>query len=323
MNPTFSFIISAVALVLVSCGKTPAPPAKATLLDHDVIAAVGDQIILLSDFRAEMETRSRGRSDAYKLPNERAALLEEMVNFEALLIQAKAAGFDQRPEVVRQIKRFIVTQFLESQLALSNEAPSVSDLEVANRYTQDADKYALDERVRFAIIEFRVSPKAATEKKAEAITRAEAVLNEARSLARSEPGFGSLAQKYSEDQATRYARGDAGWISRSEGSRWSSSIIEAAFRLKQPGDLSPVITDPNGCYLVRLMDRTEAGRRPLEEVKEAIRYQLAQEKRAQSHEAFFETVKANLKIERNQTLLESVASPSPGSVEKPPGTPAA
>lgn len=324
MNPPLSFGITALALFLTACNRTPPPaPTSSTLLDHDVIAAVGDQVILLSDFRAEMESRSRGRSDAYKLPTERAALLEEMVNSEALLIQAKAAGFDQKPEVVRQIKRFIVSQFLESQLALSNEAPSVSDLEVANRYTQEEDKYAIDERVRFAIIEFRVSPKAAEEKKAEVMARAEGVLNEARKLDHSDRGFGGLAQKYSEDQATRYTRGDAGWVSRGEGSRWSNSIIEAAFRLKQPGELSPVITDANGCYLVRLMERAEAGRRPLEEVKEAIRYQLAQEKRAQLQEAFFDTVKANLKIERNQTLLESVATPSAGSEPKPPGTPAA
>jgi parvulin-like peptidyl-prolyl isomerase len=99
-------------------------------------------------------------------------------------------------------------------------------------------------------------------------------------------------------------------------------VVDAAFALKQPGDLGPVITVSNGCYLVKLIEKKDEGRRPLEEVKDAIRYELAQGKRQRSQQEFYDSMKAGLKIEINQPLLESIEAPAVQSEAKPPHTPA-
>lgn len=287
-----------------------------------MLASVDGHPIQLSDFKAELERRSRGPGDAYLRPERREALLKEMIDSEALYLRAKAAGFDQKPEIARQIKQLIANNYLETQLSNRTETGLVTEAEVGAYYESHSARFATPEQVRFAVIEFRFSPKAADERKVEAIRKANQVLAEARALPGSERGFGLLAQRYSDDQATRYAHGDAGWVSRNGSSRWLPDVTGAAFALKQRGDLSPVITVSNGCYLVKLIERKDAGRRPLEGVKEAIRYELAQEKRQRSQQELFDSLKAGLKIEINQPLLESIASPAVQTEAKPPRTPA-
>jgi parvulin-like peptidyl-prolyl isomerase len=323
MKPTLSFLLVTSSCLLVSCNRSSSPsPQTGSPLGRGVLASVDGQPIRVADFKAELERRSRGLGDAYARPERREALLKEMIDSEALYLRAKAAGFDQKPEIARLINQLVANRYLETQLAGSVEKPIVTEAEVGAYYENHNDRFATPEQVRFAVIEFRFSSKATDEKKGEVIQKANQVLNEARMLPVSERAFGLLAQRYSEDQATRYARGDAGWESRNGATRWLPDVVDAAFALKQPGDLGPVITVSNGCYLVKLIEKKDEGRRPLEEVKDAIRYELAQGKRQRSQQEFYDSMKAGLKIEINQPLLESIEAPAVQSEAKPPHTPA-
>jgi peptidyl-prolyl cis-trans isomerase D len=189
------------------------------------------------------------------------------------------------------------------------ESPAVSDAEIADYYRAHAGRFALPEKVRFAVIQMGFPAKATEEKKAEALRKAESVLAEARALGGLNGGFGALAQRYSEDQATRYLGGDAGWLARGEQGRWDNAVVDAAFALKSAGEISSVIQTSNGLYLVKLIEKKVAGYRPLEEVAEAIRYQLALEKRHRQQEEFHEAMTAGLKIEINRALLETISVP--------------
>jgi parvulin-like peptidyl-prolyl isomerase len=99
-------------------------------------------------------------------------------------------------------------------------------------------------------------------------------------------------------------------------------VKSAAFALQKAGDLSPVITTANGFYVLKLIERREAGRRPLAEVKEAIAYQLSVAKREHTQQMFYETMKAGLKIEINRPLLDSIATPAIQTETRPPSMPA-
>lgn len=287
-----------------------------------MLARVEAQNIRLADYEAELGRRARGRNGSLVRTEEREALLQEMVNFESAYLRAKEAGFDQKPEIARQIKAFIVDRFIEEQLKDRPETPAVSDAEIADYYRVHASRFALPEKVRFAVIQMGFSSKATVEKKAEALRKAESVLGEVRALGDSNGGFDALAQRYSEDQATRYLGGDAGWLARGEPSgRWDRGVVEAAFALVQTGDLSPVVQTASGLYLVKLIEKRLAGYRPLEEVAEAIRYQVALEKRHRQQEAFHEAMTAGLKIEINRALLETIPVPTAAPHATPPALP--
>jgi parvulin-like peptidyl-prolyl isomerase len=322
MKTMLSFSVLVLSCLVASCSRSPSRAFAEKNLGGDVLAVVAGHGISLSEFKTELEHRSRGGSSHYPLPEQREALLNEMIDSEAVFVRAKAERFDQRPEVARQIKRLIVSQFVEARLTAEKQTPAVTDAELQDYYNAQGEKFATPEQVHFAVIAFRVSAKATEEKKTEANTKAEQVLAEARSLPDSERAFGLLAQKYSEDQATRYSGGDAGWVSRNGGSRWAPEVIQAAFALKKRGELAPLVSSANGCYLIKLMDKKEAGHRPLPEVKDAVRYDLAQQKRARSQREFFDSMKSDLSIEINRPLLQSITPPTMQAEAKPPRTPA-
>jgi parvulin-like peptidyl-prolyl isomerase len=324
MKQKFStlLLLTSGCLLAVSCNRS-SPPVSGTALSlaPDALATIEGRTIRLKDFAAEMKHRAGGRADAFARAEEREALLRDMLDFEAVFHRAQEAGFAQKPEIARQIKTFIVQRFIQEQLTGEPELPPISDGEIQEYYNDHASRFAIPEKVRFAVIQFGFSPKATEEKRTEVFRRAETVLAEARVLDAAEHGFGALAQRYSEDQATRYSGGDAGWLARGEESRWPAAVSDAAFALANPGDVSPVIKTSNGCYLVRLIEKKVAGHRPLEEVAEAIRYQLAVEKRHQRQQAFYDSLKSGLKIEINHALLESVSAPTVAPQRQPPALP--
>jgi hypothetical protein len=301
--------------LLPACNRRPSATPPDNTPGADVIATVGGQAILLADYQAEVERRAHRFSRA----GAKEELLEELVKSEAVYLRAKQAGFDQRPDIARQIKQLIVHRFIEEQK--KSEAMPASDSEVADYYRAHAARFTTPARVRFAVIEFGHSPKATEARRDEVRQRAAAVLAEAELSGASASAFGSLAQRHSEDQATRYGGGDAGWISRNESSRWPSAVIEAAFALGKQGELAPVITAANGCYLVKLLERKDAGHKPLAEVAEAIRYELAIKARHRAQDEFYNAAKADLAIEINHTLLDSLPAPSSPPISAPPALP--
>ena len=315
-------LLVAMGCFLGACDRTPSTSSGArTAHDPDVVASVEGHAIRVAELSAELERRARGRADAFARPEEREALLDELLEFESVYLRAKEAGFDQKPEIARQIKAFIVDRFKEDQLKNMPESPAVSDAEIEEYYRRHASRFAIPEQVRFAVIQFGFSPRATDEKKAEVLHKAESVLAEARALDASQRAFGVVAQRCSEDQATRYLGGDAGWLARGEQARWDKTVVDAAFALANAGDLSPVIKTPTGCYLLKLIEKRTAGYRPLEEVAEAIRYQLGVEKRQRTQQEFHEAMTAGLKIEINRPLLEAMPAPRTAREAAPPALP--
>jgi foldase protein PrsA len=135
-------------------------------------------------------------------------------------------------------------------------------------------------------------------------------------------GFSRLAREHSEDQATRYAGGDTGWLIKSEAnSRWETPVMEAAFSITRPGEVAPLVTTATGFYLVRLTGKKTATIRPLAEVSDAIQYQLTRRKQEQAELDFIGAMKAGLKIEVDYSILKSVAAPVAQGVDNPPPMP--
>lgn len=278
-----------------------------------MVAVVGEAVITREAFQAELGRLGVVRS--------KESVIEEMIRFEALLAKAKAAGYDHDPGVVAGVNRMIAARFQEDQLANQiGPKATVSEEEVRDYYQKNADTFATSERVRAAVICWKMPPKATPEKKSELLARAEAVLAEARKT--DATGFAGLVQKYSEDQATRYRGGDTGWLRRDErAAHWDAMLIDRVFALAKPGELSPIISTQYGLYIARLMERTPADVLPLDQVKDRIAYAISQERRQRLEEQFFDKMKSGLRIEVNRPVLQSSETPNPVVEKKPPSMP--
>lgn len=300
---------------VVSCSRQPASPP---VLSSETVAVVDHQIISRAAFQAHLARRGKGAQTSAHLE----AALDEMIRAEAIYAKAKAAGFDTNAAVQAAIKRLVAAQYQAAQLPDAGGAPQISDQEMSQYYRAHQADFTMPEKVRAAIIFIKVPGKATVEKQAEYTAAAESVLTEARQLTAASAGFGALARKYSEDTATRYQGGDAGWLPKNAAEfRFGPAVAGAILALNNPGDLTPVIQTRDGLVLARLMEKKPASTRPLSELKEGLAYRLSLAKVAQREAAFQAAMKAGLNIQINRPLLESLAR-APAE-PRPPGLPGA
>jgi len=286
----------------------------------ETIAVVGTSPITVQAFEAEMARNPR----RYSTPEQMDALLEKLVHFEVLYAAAAEAGYADSPEIIERLRRYMAAKYRNDVLTPRLEKVQVTDEEVEKYYKANQDAFTVDKKVRAAVIRISVPARASDEKKAQLAQRAKTARSEALKLNPATRSFGSVAVRYSDHQSTRYRGGDTGWITAGKtDSRWPIHVNKAIFALKEEGRVSPVITTVDGHYLVKLMETKESAPKPLSAVKEQIRHQLYNQKRARVEEEFYRELKKKVPVRLNQAKLEAIEPPGgPGSkAQKPPGLP--
>ncbi len=305
--------LAAVALLAVSCGKKS---------DPQVLARVGFSEIRVEQFQQQMSRRGGTRPD--KLDKE--ALLQEMIEQEALYVRAINAGLDKDPDVQRAWRNLLIGKLKEHELATRIEKTEVTQAELEAAYAAGRDRFTRPAAVRLAVLYLKTDSVTKPGKIAELQRR----MTEARQKALAPeaaggPGFGALAISSSEDQATRYNGGIVGWVEQDRGHAWlGTAPIEAGFALRNPGDVSEVITDAKGVYLVKLLERREPALVPLGEVESSLRQRLLVEKRHQTEQAFIRESRAAIPVQTHPELLARVPLPIPPAVaenKQPPAFP--
>ena len=300
-----------------------ANPARRAQLDQEALAKVGDRVITVDAFRAELARREARSGLPPESPQVLEQILDEMVRREALLARAKAAGFADRAELIEVFEQLLIKAYLRETLEQRFAAIAISDQEVEDRYQQNAADYAVPARLQAAMVFYEVAGAAPAEERAAVEAKARAALAEAATLPAGIRHFGEIARRDSADRASRYQGGVIGWLTLAPGgipSAWPAAVGEAVERLTAPGEIGPLIATPQGFYLVRLVERQEARSQPLQQVAAGIRHALMNEKRQQIEAAFDAEMRAELGVSTNLERLRSLAIPT-GKI-RPPAMPA-
>ena len=241
------------------------------LIDREVLwqeaqrrgAKVGDEEVdaALKQFRATFKSE-----DAYRRKLERA-------------------GFDEKGyrEYVRQ--ELAINRMIPSLV----ETPKVSEEEIEQFYRDNPKRFVRADSARARHILVKVDKDADAAAKAAALKRAQDLLADARAG----KDFADLAQRYSEDSATRGSGGDLGTFGRGA---MVKPFEDAAFALK-PGQISEVVETPFGYHVIKLEEYQPAGQVPLAEVKDRVRDFLAYGKRQDAIKAEVTKLRALAKIE--------------------------
>ena len=273
--------------------------------DLDVIAQVGPREIRAEQFKAEMIRR--GGSNPGNIDKNK--LLEEMIDYETLLVKAYEAGMDKDPDIVRSFQNMLVGKIRQRDLKTQIDAVTVTDEEIKNWYDAHLDLYTQPAKIRVAILYMKTDSFMSAEKISEIRKKMAEARQKAVSESANATGFGPLAIDYSVDQASRYRGGDIGWLLRGRAYRWDPAVIEAAFSLERVGDISDIVRTDSGLYLVKLTDRAEASVTSLERVKNAVRHKLLTEKRKAVEKAFQENIRASIPIRTFPKVLETIDIP--------------
>jgi hypothetical protein len=304
-------------LAVSGCGEQKAAPAPA-----GGVAEVGGVPISVEAFTRLMQQRAGHNANRFTNIIEKEALLAEMIDGEATYAKAKGSGFDQRPDIQESIKRLVASRFLEQEASRQVTEPPIADRDLERYYHEHESKYTIPAKAHGALIFRRIPATATSEKRAEALSMAGKILDEAKA-SKDELAFGQVVQKYSEDQASRYRSGDMGWISQ-EGKLWGiePALIEALFTLKKPGDFAPLVATENGVYVLKLVEKQPPSIRPfVGELKEEIRYLVTRQRQEQREKELHASLREGLAIRINQPVLESISPPSTTDSEAPPAVP--
>lgn len=285
------FALGLIVLCLTSCRQSSMP--SETGLGPNVVAVVAGRPVTRAALESELSRRGPGAT--------REAVLSDLIRYEATLAKLKTAGFDHDRAVVDAVEHMLVARYEERELAAA-EAPVVTDEEIRAAYLVNANRYATPAEVRGSMLFLKSSSKATQERRLETKKRANQLRADA--IAGDRTTFERLVLEHSEDQATRYRSGDMGWVSaRQDTPGLDSSVLKALWTIPKPGEFAPVVETPDGFFIVRLNEIKPATTKPLADVREALRYQLRQAKRAQLTDAFHTRMCAGLDIRTNSAAL--------------------
>ena len=280
------YILTAIAAI-ASCKNTPTHDSKAAAGQPLVLAQVDDVTITSADLR---EVLARYASQPFVLARyssieKKKELLDSLIRYHVLALEARKRGYEHDPEVVRVTKDKMVKLFTQQEILDKVKASDISDAEVEKFYKDHASDYVRPELVRASQIVVKAQPKA---------TKA---LAEAKALPKTDmKAFRDLVAKYSEDADSRQRGGDLMQFDQ-KSTLYPPAVVAATFALKEPGDLSDLVSTPQGFAILKLTERRPALSRSLDESKTEIQRRLLDDLRNKKKKEFVDEARKQVKIE--------------------------
>lgn len=159
----------------------------------------------------------------------------------------------QRRRIREEFKALLRSDCLLDLLAL--RSLKLSDSDVQRYYQAHLPEFSHGEQARVRLILFT------TRDNADAVAEA---------LKQPDADFAGLAKAFSEDPTTREQGGDTGFFEHRD---YNAAISDAAFKLA-PGQISGILTVPDGFAILQGVSRRPAGPLPFTEVKGAARSRM-------------------------------------------------
>jgi len=325
------FVLTLVVILATSLSLRHVHAEGAEVIDG-VAAIVNNEVITISQVRELIGTRERAMREGYngpdladKIKEMRLAALKDLVDRQLIIqefrkMQEKGANIpdhvvdDRVQGIIReefagdraafvrtlQAQGYTLTRFKEIEKekiivqalrqSKMTESFLVSPNQIQSFYDKNRPAYTLPEQVKLRMIVLREG------NSGDIISGAnkDQVAEEIREKLKTGAEFDRMAQMYSEDEATRDAGGDWGWIERST---LNEQLSKTAFTLK-PGEISPIIKVQNSLYILTVEARKNASVKPLGEVREEIEKTLMQKERMKSQQRWMDGLrqKAFIKI---------------------------
>jgi peptidylprolyl isomerase len=224
----------------------------------------------------------------------------------ALLNEAKAKKWEQRPDVARQIEKardeVILGSFLASIAVLPRDYPSESDIKSA--YDLNRDSFMVPRQYRLQQIFVRLPP--GGDKKA-----IDAAQHKAEDLAKRAKArnavFEDIARTNSEHQSSASKGGDLGWADQSQ----LVAEIRNEVAGMNKGEISDPILGSSGWHIVRLVDTKPAAPRPLAEVKDSLVATLRERKMQDLQQGYVARLLEKDPVAVNEARLRKVFESAP------------
>jgi len=237
------WMILAAVVLAAGCKGKPESNPKGSVGPQTVLAQVDDIVITSADLK---DLLARYSSQPFVLARyssieKKRELLDSLVRYDVLAIEARKRGYERDPEVQKVAKDKMVKLFTQQEINDKVKPIDVPDADVEKYYKDHAADYLRPEAVRASQILVKERP------------RAQKALAAARALAKADQkAFRELVARESEDVDSKQRGGDLTLFDRAT-TQHPHAVVAAAFALKELGDISDLVpTD-------KLPRRCEAG----------------------------------------------------------------
>lgn len=266
-----------VLICALSLAAAALPALAQDKLPAGVVAKMGDVELRAEELKAILDTLGpEAKAQLGQTPAELNRIVRAELLRKSLGAEARAKGWDKRPEVVLQLERAreqaLVASYMNSVARPPESYPTEADIRAA--YDQSQAAFAVPKQYRLAQI-FVLAP---PESDKAATTKAQAKLADLSDKARKKGAdFAALAKSGSEHAESAAKGGDMGWVAEAN---LIPELRDPVGAMKK-GDVSAPIKTAQGWHVLKLEDVREKGVRPLTEVRDqiaaALRLRRAQE----------------------------------------------
>ncbi len=261
--------VSLSTLLTVGCGdKQP------------VVAKIGGESITLKNLNDRILTFPAQYQEALKQKENKAKILDQMIDEKAVEIAAKEKGYDKKDEFKTQIedarRQLLITTFVKEEI---DKSSVVNDQDIQAYYEKNTNQFkaATQRRIRHIVV------------------KTEAEANGILTTLKGGAEFGALARQKSIDQ-TAAAGGEAGWVSPGQ---LVPEFDHAIFAIAAVGQLSGVVKTKLGFHVIQVEEERLRPEIPFDQVKDQIRSVVQNEKKQAKTLEVLKGIKAKLKIVRN------------------------
>lgn len=285
-------LLAAVALAAGCKGKSSSAP-QAAVAQKTVLAQVDDITITSADLE---DLLARYSSQPFVLARyssleKKKELLDSLIRYHVLAIAARRQGYARDPEVQRAAKESMVRRFTQQEINDKLKLENVTDAEVERFYQAHKADYVRPATVRASQIIVKERAKA------------HRVLAAARALPSADlKAFRDLVARESEDEDSKQRGGDLTQLDRAS-SQVPRAVVNAAFALKEIGDLSDLVSTDKGFVILKLTDRRPAVSHTLEEAKPEIQRRLLEEMRARRKQELVDEARKTIRVEIDEAEL--------------------
>ncbi|MDR1978263.1 MAG: peptidylprolyl isomerase [Synergistaceae bacterium] len=231
-----------------------------------------DQVILMAGPQGAVYDNEQGRK----------AILDELVAARLFAISGAKQGLDQTPEFKSVVENFANQALARVAIEKALGTIAASEEESKKFYDENPAQFTTPEELRARHILL-----------SDDVTSADKVKTIQDDLKKG-VSFDVLAVTYSTDPSAAQGGGDLGFFGKGQ---MVPEFEEAAFALKEPGDVSDPVRTSYGWHIIKLEEKKPSTVVSYDEVKPQIIQYLSNEKRAQKYRDELEVLKKEYKVE--------------------------
>jgi len=270
------------SFLLSGCQK---PQEKA--LGEKELVRINKASISLEEFQQMLEKQPlEGKMKLLSEKGTRDFLESYVIPREVLYQEAKTKGLDKNQAILAKIedarRAILIDALLEEAL---REKGEVSEGEIQRYYKENQALFMEPQEIKIRHI----------------VVNTEPALKEVVTKLSQGESFEKLATTYNIGKFKEDG-GDLGYIRRGQLAPPFSQFEEAAFSLRKRGEISDVVSTPYGYHIIRLEDMRGSTLRPLNQVKERIRFYLQPKKKQEAYLAYVKETRSKSKILINEKL---------------------